>query len=144
MIALKPKVSFFTIRLMLLLFLLEMFVFIDIPAAGENKQKTLNLLDASSNNFPPMNVLDKDGKLTGFGCELSDAVIKAIGGNMAHIHSKHWVDVLEWPDSGKADFIHDAGYTEGRDTFLDYSDPVITMPEVIFVRHNQYDIFGFD
>jgi len=97
------------------------------------------LVDASSNNFPPMNVL-RDGRLTGFGRELADAVCAAAGIDVEHLHSDHWVDVLAWLDSGEADFIHDTGYTEERDTFLDYSDPILEMPEVIFVRPDRYDI----
>ncbi len=91
-----------------------------------------------------MNVLDKDGNLTGFGRDLSDAVIQAVGGEVTHIHSDHWVTVLEWLDSGEADFIHDTGYTPDRDEFLDYSDPIIEMPEVIFVRSDQWDITDFE
>ena len=102
-----------------------------------------HFLDASSNNFPPMNFLSKDGDLTGFGQELSEAVIKSIGGDVTHIHSSSWVEVLEWLDTGKADFIHDTGYTKDRDDYLDYTDPIIEMPEVIFVQNNQYNITNF-
>ncbi|MCP4756059.1 MAG: transporter substrate-binding domain-containing protein [Proteobacteria bacterium] len=52
--------------------------------------------------------------------------------------------MLKWLDSGKADFIHDTGYTKDRDKYLDYSDPIIEMSEVIFVRSDRYDITGFD
>lgn len=110
-----------------------------VNAQGETKKK-LHFVDASSNNFPPMNVLDKDGSLTGFGRELADAVIKEVGGEIKHIHSSRWVEVLEWLDTGKADFIHDTGYTEERDKFLDYSEPIIEMPETIFVRPDEYSI----
>jgi PAS domain S-box-containing protein len=91
-----------------------------------------------------MNSLDKDGQLIGFGRELSDAVVRAAGGTVTHLHSSHWPQVLEWLDTGKADFIHDTGYTKSRDAFLDYSDPIIEMPETIFVRTDQYDIASLD
>ncbi|MBT4288021.1 MAG: transporter substrate-binding domain-containing protein [Deltaproteobacteria bacterium] len=99
---------------------------------------------ASSNNFPPMNMLDDNGNLIGFGRELSDAVVQSIGGTTKRLHSPVWVNVLEYLDSDKADFIHDTGYTKDRDKFLDYSDPIIEMPEVIFVRSDRYDIISFD
>ena len=73
--------------------------------AQENKEKTQVFTGASSNNFPPMNLLDKDGNLKGFGCDLSDAVMKAVGVEIRHIHSSHWNEVLEWLDSGEAEFI---------------------------------------
>ncbi len=91
-----------------------------------------------------MNVLDKAGQLTGFGRELADAVIAEVGGKVEHIHSAKWVEVLDWLDTGKADFIHDTGYTQERDKFLDYSDPIIEMPEVIFVRADEYSINNLD
>ncbi|MDM8549045.1 transporter substrate-binding domain-containing protein [Desulfobacterales bacterium HSG2] len=119
-------------------------VYAQVYAQDEGKYKSRNFVCASSNNFPPMNLLDKDGNLTGFGYDLSNAVIKAIGGKVTHIHSSHWTEVLEWVARGKADFIHDAGYTEERDKFLDYTDPIIEMPEAIFVRAEQYDITGFE
>lgn len=114
-----------------------------VCAQGESK-KPLHFVDASSNNFPPMNFLDKDGNLTGFGRELAAAVIKEVGGEVEHIHSSQWVEVLEWLDTGKADFIHDTGYTKDRDSFLDYSDPIIEMPEAIFVRTDEYSITNLD
>ena len=132
------------IRVVMLVFLLGLFGSFHLSIAQDGNDASSTLIDASSNNFPPMNVLDKDGNLTGFGCDLSDAVMKAVGRQVTHIHSPHWVQVLEWLDSGKADFIHDTGYTKDRDKFLDYSDPIIEMPEVIFVRPDQYDVTDID
>ena len=111
---------------------------------GASSEKAPVFVDASSNNFPPMNFLDKESRLTGFGRDLADAVMRAVGAKVRHIHSPHWVQVLEWLDSGEADFIHDTGYTEDRDAFLDYSKPVIEMPEMIFVRSDQYDIVDLE
>lgn len=111
-----------------------------VKARNDNKV----LVDASSNNFPPVNFLNEEGNLTGFGLELADAVAREAGIEITHIHSNRWVDVLRWLESGKADFIHDTGYTKDRDRFLDYSNPIIEMPEVIFVRQNRWDINELD
>jgi ABC-type amino acid transport substrate-binding protein len=99
-----------------------------------------SLVAASSNNFPPVNLLDGHGELTGFGRELSEAVVRAIGGDVRHIHSKNWTEVLDWLDNGRADFIHDTGYTPERTVFLDFSEPILEMPEGIFVLDHRYDI----
>ncbi|MDM8515936.1 transporter substrate-binding domain-containing protein [Desulfobacterales bacterium HSG16] len=112
-------------------------------AQNQNKE-SLRFVGASSNNFPPMNSLDKKGNLIGFGKELADAVMKAVGSEVIHIHSSQWVEVLKWLDSDQADFIHDTGYTQERDKFLDYSKPILEMPEMIFVRSDQYDITEFN
>jgi len=126
--------------LAILVLLLSLFVILRLQRPQDDINISRELVDASSNNFPPMNLLDKDGDLTGFGSELSDAIIEAVGGEVTHIHSDRWTTVLEWLDSGEADFIHDTGYTVDRDEFLDYSDPIIEMPETIFVRVDQLDI----
>ncbi len=132
------------LSIIMVVILLEWFVWSQLLSAQDNSHKLRIFIGASSNNFPPVNVLDKDGNLTGFGRDLSDAVIKAIGGKITHIHSARWDEVLEWLDTGKADFIHDTGYTKDRDEFLDFSDPILEMPEVIFVRPDQYDITSVD
>lgn len=106
--------------------------------------RSAQLTIASSNNFPPINLLDEDNELQGFARDISTAVTKAIGVKVHHIHSPHWTEVLAWLESGRADLIHDTGYTKERDTFLDFSDPIIEMPEVIFVRPNRYDIHNLD
>jgi len=140
----RSKGLLFGLSIVMLISFLGLFVSSQLSSAQDDKYKSRNFVDASSNNFPPMNVLDKDGNLTDFGRDLADAVVKAIDGKVAHIHSGDWARVLEWLDSGKADFIHDTGYTKDRDKFLDYSDPIIEMPEVIFVRPDQYDITGLN
>ncbi|MDM8549438.1 transporter substrate-binding domain-containing protein [Desulfobacterales bacterium HSG2] len=132
------------LQVLLLLFFLEFLLISQLAVAQDKNHSSANLVATSSNNFPPMNLLDRNGNLTGFGRELSTAVVRAIGGKISHIHSDHWTQVLEWLDSGKADFIHDTGYTKDRDAFLDYSDPIIEMPEVIFVRSDQFNITSFD
>lgn len=99
---------------------------------------------ASSNNFPPINLLDDNGELQGFARDISSAVAKQIGVKVRRKHSPRWTDVLSWLDSGEADLIHDTGYTKKREEFLDFSLPIIEMSEVIFVKQNQYDIHSID
>lgn len=110
--------------------------------AGQQGARTFVV--ASSDNFPPVNMLDKDGNLTGFGRDLSTAVIRAMGGQTNYIHSPIWSEVLEDLNSSRADFIHDTAYDKERDIFLDFSDPILEMKEVIIVRSDQYDITGFE
>lgn len=105
-------------------------------ASASKKQ----LIIASSNNFPPINLLDSNGKLTGFARDLADAVARAVNIEVRHIHSSAWTDVLKWIDEGQADLIHDTGYTQERTVSLDFTVPIIEMPESIFVRQQQYNI----
>jgi len=98
------------------------------------------LVIASSNNFPPINTLDEKGQLIGFARDMSGAVAKAIGVEVTYLHSAIWTDVLEWLATGKADLIHDTGYTIERESYLDFTDSIIEMPESIFVREQQFDV----
>ena len=95
---------------------------------------------ASSNSFPPINMLDSHGQLTGFGRDLSDAVLKSLGITVDRRHSAIWTDVIGWLDKEEIDFIHDTGYTKERDASLDFTLPIIEMPEMIFVRSDNLDI----
>ena len=70
------------------------------PGREATDPKVLRIMDHES----LMNVIDKDRNLTGFGRELADAVMKAVGRRVTHIHSPHWFQNLEWLDTGKADF----------------------------------------
>lgn len=98
------------------------------------------LVIASSNNFPPINILDDKGQLIGFARDMSSAVAKAIGVEVTYIHSGIWSNVLKWLSTGKADLIHDTGYNVERESYLDFTDSIIEMPESIFVRDQQFDI----
>lgn len=100
--------------------------------------------DGSSNNFPPINFLTEDGEITGFGHDLAKAVIEATGGTLRSFHSSRWVEVTSALDSGAIDFIHDTGYTPDREKFFDYTQTILAMNEVIFVRQGQVDITSFD
>ncbi|NQV54459.1 MAG: transporter substrate-binding domain-containing protein, partial [Rhodospirillales bacterium] len=99
---------------------------------------------ASSNNFPPVNQIDPSGRLTGFGRELATAVIRAGGGKLESIHSSRWVEVLGWLATGRADFIHDTGFAKERLAYLEYTKPILEMPEHIFVKVGELSINGLD
>jgi len=94
----------------------------------------------SSNSFPPINFLDAQGELDGFGRELSDAVFSSLGITIERKHSSLWTDVVNWLESGEIDLIHDTGYAPDREKYFDFSDPIISMPEVIYVREDRVDI----
>jgi signal transduction histidine kinase len=113
-----------------------------MPDAGVDRQ-TRTFVVASSNNLPPINFLDGKGDLTGFAREISTAVARAIDADTRYLHSSHYPEELKWLETGKADLIHDTAYSEERALFLDFTDPILEMPEVIFTRADQVNINGF-
>ncbi|MDH5415012.1 MAG: transporter substrate-binding domain-containing protein, partial [Flavobacteriaceae bacterium] len=94
----------------------------------------------STNNFPPINLLDENKQLTGFGKEISDAVFKKQGYQVRRKHSKHWSEVLDWLKQNEIAVIHDAGLAKERADYLDFSIPIVEMDESIFVREGNSDI----
>lgn len=109
-----------------------------VSQSPTNYKKSLTV--ASSNSFPPINMLDSKGNLIGFGRDISDAVLNTLGIEIKRQHSSIWPNVLAWLDKGEVDFIHDTGYTKSRDAYLDYTSPIIEMPEMIFVNNERLDI----
>lgn len=128
--------------LLLLNFILCMPLAANTPA--QTDKPVTKLIIASSNNFPPINMLDKDGNITGFAHDLSNAVAEALDLEVEYIHSPEWKQVLGWLTGGKANLIHDTGYTEERDQFLDFTQPIFKMDEVIFVHNDTLNINHFD
>ncbi len=109
------------------------------PAWADN-HASKSFVAASSNNFPPVNMLDDNGELIGFGRDIARAVIAAVGGELKSVHSSNWKEVVGWLDSGAADFIHDTGYTKDREKIFDYTDPILAMHEEIYVRPDEFGI----
>jgi len=133
--------SWFTAGLALLA--LTVFSFISGPEHAL-AQERFTLTGASSNNFPPINFLNQENELDGFGRALAEAVVREAGGKLNSIHSPFWKDVTDWLDRGEADFIHDTGYTPERESQFDFTKPILSMNEVIFVQENRYDILSFN
>ncbi|MDH5325366.1 MAG: transporter substrate-binding domain-containing protein [Gammaproteobacteria bacterium] len=102
-----------------------------------------NLNIGSTNNFPPINFLDNNKHLAGFGRDVSDAAMASLGVGINRKHSDVWTEVLDWLKTGQIDLIHDAAYSEARTEFLEFSEPIITMPEVIFTTVDRIDIHNF-
>lgn len=96
----------------------------------------------SSSNFPPVNFLDKSGNLRGFGRELSTEVVNAMGGEAIHLYSDHWSEVVSWLKGGDVDFIHDMAYSPERSKEYQFTSPILTMDESLFVHADRFDING--
>ena len=128
---LRPKIQGI---LFILFFLVSPTIAFSEESATSLEQRAGQFIAASSNNFPPVNYLDENGNLEGFAQALSKAVIQSIGGELTHIHSPRWPEVVGYLTDGHADFLQDVGFTVDRTSFLDFTIPILEMPERIFVR----------
>ena len=113
-------------------------------SARPSSQQTNKLVIATTNNYPPINLLDKNGALTGFGPELSSAVAKYLNREVEYVQTSLWPEVLDWLAQGKVDLNHSTGITAERKSNLDYSVPILELDEVIFVHHTNHKIRSFD
>lgn len=106
------------------------------------------LVVASSNNTPPINTLSEDGRLQGFGRDLSDAVFSSLNQPIQRLHTSYWPEAIGWLLSAQADVIHDVAFSEERTPIMAFSEPILEMDEVIFVRsetatiHNLQSLYG--
>lgn len=109
-----------------------------LKASMEKGDRLFNV--ASSSSPPPVNFPGNESELTGFGRDVSEAVIHAIGGDANYMHSSRWPEVIQWLETGKADIIHFAHLSSEPNEHMDFTAPILEMPEVIFVRAKQFGI----
>ncbi len=126
------------------LFVSLLFFFSPLAPVHASPVEISTLKVGASNNFPPVNMTDDNGELIGFGRDVATAVLRAEGIEAVYQHSGIWAEVEGWLKSGEIDLIHDTGFNAEREKYLDYTLPILEMPEVIFVRNEQYDIQSFD
>ena len=98
----------------------------------------------ASNNFPPINYLDAQGELAGFGRDIATAVVRALGGEVVYTHSGKWLEIVDALHQGRIDFIHDTAYTPEREKDFSFTQPILSMDEVIFVGRERLDITSFE
>jgi ABC-type amino acid transport substrate-binding protein len=102
------------------------------------------LVVGCTNNFPPFDLLDKNGNHIGYAREISTEVARELGCAIEYRTSPHWVEVVEWLKNGDVDLIHLIAYSRERDEYFDFTIPHTLVPEVIFVRSERLDIRGLD
>ncbi|GAB6172570.1 transporter substrate-binding domain-containing protein [Paradesulfitobacterium aromaticivorans] len=114
------------------------------PTAGAEKlnlntksvQKTIRV--GGDNNYPPYEFLDVNGIYKGFNVDVMRAIGIELGLDI-EITSMSWNDTQAALQQGKIDLIQGMTYSKTRSATYDFSDPLVTNTQAIFVRSdNRY------
>ncbi len=105
---------------------------LDQPKAQLPDTKIISVV--LDDNYPPYIFRDAEGKLQGI---LVDqwALWSKTTGIKAELHAMDWADALDGMRAGKYDVIDTVFQNEERDTWLDFSDPYVTIDVPIY--HNK-------
>lgn len=95
---------------------------------------------ASTDNFPPINMLDSNKELSGLAKELSDEIFKRADIEIERVTYSSWAKMLKDLKTKKIDAIHDGAYNRDRAKEFKFSKPIFSLNEVIFTRNDRYDI----
>ncbi len=84
-------------------------------------------------NWPPMEMKDKKGKVSGYEIDLIKAMGEAAGFQVKFVEVP-WKDILSGLDKGKYDAVlASVSITEGRKEKYDFSDPYFTSEQIFVV-----------
>ncbi len=86
-------------------------------------------------DYPPFSYIDKTGKATGLDIDILNAISDETGIEFKYKLSK-WDSALNYIQVGKTDVITGIIFSEERETFLDFTNPLHTEYYSIFIRRN--------
>ena len=89
--------------------------------------------------FPPFEFLDSSGVAKGITPDLLAIMGKRLGVEFRTVAYPTWSDVLEAVKQGKVDLLGTLTRTPEREGFLLFSKPYLSVPYVLFVRHDGGD-----
>ncbi|MCH8887557.1 MAG: transporter substrate-binding domain-containing protein [SAR324 cluster bacterium] len=95
-------------------------------------------------NFPPLFFLDAEGKPTGLGVNLLDALGKRAGFKVRYKIYQRGKPLIDDLESGKLDLVSTIGITPAREKLFDFSLPLETYPISLFVRQGTHDVNGLE
>lgn len=86
-------------------------------------------------DYPPFSYIDKTGRASGLDIEILNAISEETGIEFKYQLSK-WDSALHYIQSGNTDVITGIIFSEEREVFLDFTNPLHTEYYSIFIRKN--------
>lgn len=83
--------------------------------------------------WPPMDYVDPSGQVTGIGVGFIEALNHRLGG-VLKIKPGPWAENLQAVEEKRLDVIMDVTPRADREAFLNFTDPYVRVPHVIFAR----------
>jgi PAS domain S-box-containing protein len=104
--------------------------------------KTIRI--AGPKAFPPFHYYEKDGALKGMASDYVTLILNYLN-ITPEIHGNlPWIEVLRGAEQRQIDFISCSAKTKERESYLTYTDPLLSFPLVIITKVNAPFIGGLD
>ena len=87
----------------------------------------------------PMAFVQPDGSPAGFAIEIVQAIAAEMQFTTQPVVAE-WAELLRQFRGGEIDVLSNIAYSRERDTYTDFSVPLLTMPSAVFVRRNERSV----
>ena len=120
-------------------FVLAIFFALFIPApdscAQENRATPRDVTAAVLSDFPPLYILDNEGKPAGFAIDILNRVAAKTGLSVHYLIVENWAAAMEAVRTGEADFIPGIGISEIRSAEFLFSDNQVSIKKLAFFQN---------
>ena|GEM_PF-3585981 len=99
---------------------------------------------ATTDNYPPITLLDNNRELSGFSKDISDEIFKRLNIDVERVVRSRYDLVLKDLIENRVDIVHAGAYDKERDKIFDFTDPILTLHEVVFINSKNRDIKNFE
>lgn len=127
------------LKLMTLLTMLITVIIAAVFTGNSYAEKVLKV--AGDKNYPPYEYIDESGNYVGFNVDIMNAISLEMGTKIELIPTE-WENAMSMLESGDADLIQGASFSDYRAERFDFSDEVVSNSQSIFVREDNATIFG--
>lgn len=123
-------------------YILFLFSLISFKCIASNFYTSDTIFFKGNFDYPPYQLLDKQGNPTGFSVEILQAIAKTMGLNI-QIELDDWNLVRSELENGKIDGLAAISYSPERNKNINFTTPYIYITHAVFVR-KESDIKSFD
>ncbi len=131
--------------------------FINLTVSAYAQQNDLNLTDeerawlkqspvvrvANDMAYPPYDFVE-NGQATGFAVDYLDLIAEKVGFKVEFVNGYSWDELMRMLKDGEIDLAHSLAITDERLEYLDFSEPYVELPAVIFGRTGSEFIDGLE
>lgn len=113
-------------------------IFLWVPSTlNADNRKVVTI--GGDENYPPYEYVDRDGDYKGFNVDVMKAIANAEGIDI-RLKPMEWSEALDALDAGRIDVIQGMSKSIQRNEKFDFSGPLISNSQVIFVRNETTNI----
>ncbi len=96
------------------------------------------------NAWPPLEFFSEQGEYQGIISDYIDHMGQALGINLTPQKGLSWEEVIARAKAGEIDMLSAVGKTSAREVYLNFSEPYLKLPIVIFARNDAHYVNSLD